>query len=404
MPSYNLAIVGMGNVARALLRLLISKETDLRRRYDIRWRLTGVATRRTGWIADPDGLNPLAVLHGHSLMQHGNTAQPRNLREWLEKTRADVFFEATSLNVKTGQPATEHLRMALDLGMHAITANKGPIVHAYHELTALAKEKNRQFLYESTVMDGVPVFSMFPNGLPATELRGFSGVLNSTTNVVLTEIEKGRSMDEAVKRAQAMGIAETDPTADLGGWDAAVKVVALAIVLMGANVRLEHVQRTGIRELSEEKIRSVPTAWSAACVPKCCLLPIFSQTSRAAAQRSVLTWTFSGYRSSSTIPASKPRATACLPISCGPCASETLAGASSVGNKPLRDRQRRSHPVGVADIEQHSFRNFAGHFPRFQVENKQGLTALHFTGIGALFPDSSQNGARVISEIHGQPH
>jgi homoserine dehydrogenase len=144
--------------------------------------------------------------------------------------------------------------------MHAITANKGPIVHAYHELTALAKEKNRQFLYESTVMDGVPVFSMFPYGLPATDIRGFSGVLNSTTNVVLTEIEKGRSMEEAVKRAQAMGIAETDPTADLDGWDAAVKVVALAIVLMGANVRLEQVQRTGIRELSEEKIRSVRAA------------------------------------------------------------------------------------------------------------------------------------------------
>jgi len=101
---------------------------------------------------------------------------------------------------------------------------------------------------------------MFPHGLPATDLRGFSGVLNSTTNVVLTEIEKGRSMDEAIKRAQAMGIAETDPTADLDGWDAAVKVVALAIVLMGANVRLEQVQRTGIRELTEEKIRSVRAA------------------------------------------------------------------------------------------------------------------------------------------------
>ena len=80
MPSYNLAIVGMGNVGRALLRLLISKETDLRRRYDIRWRLTGVATRRTGWIADPDGLNPLAALHGHSLIQHGNTNQPQQNR------------------------------------------------------------------------------------------------------------------------------------------------------------------------------------------------------------------------------------------------------------------------------------------------------------------------------------
>src|SRR5260370_21558922 len=109
-------------------------------------------------------------------------------------------------------------------------------------------------------MDGVPIFSLFPLGLPATELRGFSGVLNSTTNVVLTEIENGRSFDEAVKRAQALGVAETDPAADLDGWDAAVKVVALAIVLMGVPVKLEQVQRTRIRDLSEEKIRSVRAA------------------------------------------------------------------------------------------------------------------------------------------------
>jgi homoserine dehydrogenase len=257
--------VGFGNVGRAFLRLLIAKETELRRRYDIRWRLAGVATRRNGWVADPDGLNPIAILNGHFPApyspQHPSFAPPaQNFREWLERCRADVLFEASSLDVQTGQPAIDHLRAALELGAHAITANKGPIVHAFHELSALAQEKQKQFLFESTVMDGAPIFSMFPMGLPATELHGFSGVLNSTTNVVLTEIEKGRSFEEAVRRAQALGVAETDPTADLDGWDAAVKVAALAIVLMGVPVKLEQVQRTGIRELSEEKIRSVRAA------------------------------------------------------------------------------------------------------------------------------------------------
>ena len=106
-------------------------------------------------------------------------------------------------------------------------------------------------------MDGVPIFSLFPLGLPATDLRGFSGVLNSTTNVVLTEIEKGRSFEDAIRRAQQMGIAETDPSADLDGWDAAVKIAALAIVLLGVPLKLDQVRRTGIRDLSEEKIRSV---------------------------------------------------------------------------------------------------------------------------------------------------
>jgi homoserine dehydrogenase len=238
------------------LRLLVAKETEMRRRYDVRWRLTGLATRRAGWLADHDGLSPLPILNGHWPPPH----PCRDVREWLEKARPDVLFEASSLDPQTGQPAIEHLKAALELGAHAITANKGPIVHAFRELAALACEKKKKFLYEATVMDGVPIFSLFPLGLPATELRGFSGVLNSTTNVVLTEIEKGRSFDEAVKRAQALGVAETDPAADLDGWDSAVKVAALAIVLMDVPLKLEQVQRTGIRDLSEEKIRSVRAA------------------------------------------------------------------------------------------------------------------------------------------------
>jgi len=237
--------------------MLISKETELRRKYDVRWRLTGIASRRIGWISDPDGMNPLAALAGHFPLER-QTA--RNVREWLEHGKVDVLFEMTSLNAPTGQPATEHLIAALESGAHAITANKGPVVHGYRELKALAKEQKKQFLFESTVMDGVPIFSLFSRGLPAVDLRGFSGVLNSTSNVVLSEVERGRSFDEAVKRAQALGVAETDPTQDLDGWDSAAKVAAIATVLMGVPTHINDVQRTGIRQLSEEKIRSVRAA------------------------------------------------------------------------------------------------------------------------------------------------
>jgi homoserine dehydrogenase len=227
----------------------------LRRRYDVRWRLTGVATRRCGWLSDPHGLNPIALLNGHWPAQREPAAH--DVREWLEKSSADVLIEASSLDVQSGQPAVDHLRAALEFGAHGLTANKGAIVYGFEELTRLAAEKKKKFLYESTVMDGVPIFSLFPLGLPAVDLRGFHGVLNSTTNVVLTDIERGHSFEEAVRRAQALGIAETDPSADLDGWDAAFKVAALAIVLMGVPVKLEQVRRTGIRELSEDKIRSV---------------------------------------------------------------------------------------------------------------------------------------------------
>lgn len=245
-------------MGKALLRLLVSKELELRRRYDIRWRLTGVAARRSGWIADPEGLNPLAILNGHWPVAPIHSC--RDVRDWLEKSRADILFEASSLDFHSGQPAIDHLKAALELGAHAVSANKGPVVHAFRELSALAHEKKKKFLYEATVMDGIPIFSLFPLGLPATSIQGFTGVLNSTTNVILTEIEKGRSLEEAVKRAQALGVAETDPSADLDGWDAAVKTTALAIALMGVPMKLDQVQRTGIRELSEEKIRSVRSA------------------------------------------------------------------------------------------------------------------------------------------------
>ena len=232
----------------------------MRRRYDVRWRLTGVATRRAGWAADAGGFNPIALLNGHWPAQRASDVQSQNVSEWLSQSRADVLFETSSLDPHSGQPAIEHIRAALNHGAHAISANKGPVVHAYEALSALAREQGRKFLCESTVMDGAPIFSMFSAGLPAVELRGFYGVLNSTTNLVLTEVEEGLSFDEAIRRAQAMGIAETDPSHDLDGWDAAVKIAALTIVLMGIPVKLEHVQRTGIRELSEEKIRSVRAA------------------------------------------------------------------------------------------------------------------------------------------------
>lgn len=237
------------------MRLLCAKQARLRDDYGIEFQLTGVASRRIGWLANANGLDPVALLAGR-FPETLWWAVPRNVREWLEAADADVLFEASSLNRHTGQPAIDHLKAALERGAHAVSANKGPIVHAYRELRELAEAQGRKFLFESTVMDGTPIFSMFPHSLPAVELRGFRGILNSTTNVVLTEMEKGLTLEQAVKRAQEIGVAETDPSDDLDGWDAAVKVAALIIVLMGVPVRLEDIERVGIRTVSPEQVRA----------------------------------------------------------------------------------------------------------------------------------------------------
>jgi homoserine dehydrogenase len=213
-----------------------------------------------GWIADPAGLDPAAVLPLNAESASGGSragapAPQTSVREWLAAAQADILFEATSLNVKTGQPAVDHIRAALEHGAHAITANKGPIVHAYRNLRDLAATRGKRFLFESTVMDGVPIFSLFDQ-LPAIHLQGFHGILNSTTNVILGEMENGLSLDAALKEAQTLGVAETDATHDIDGWDAAVKTAALITVLMDVPVLLEDIQREGIRDLTTEGVRN----------------------------------------------------------------------------------------------------------------------------------------------------
>ena len=241
-------------MGKEFVRLLMAKSAMLRDSYGIEWKITGVASRSIGWIADPAGLDPHALLEGR-FPEIPAWKIPRNVREWLEAADPSVFFEATSLDRHAGQPAIDHIKAALESGAHAISANKGPIVHAYREIRDLARAKNLKFLFESTVMDGVPVFSM-ARALPAAELRGFRGILNSTTNFVLTEMERGRALEEAVKIAQQAGFAETNPADDLDGWDAAVKVAALVIVLMDFPIRLDQVERTGIRGISPEQLRA----------------------------------------------------------------------------------------------------------------------------------------------------
>ena len=262
--THNLCFLGFGNVNRTLIRLLEDRRKELQNRHGINFRITGVASRGLGWIADENGLDPgpwTALSSAIERPQIGALAPlATNLDEWLTAARPDVLFEATSLNVETGQPAIDHIRAALHHGAHAITANKGPIVYAYRELRGLATKQGKRFLFESTVMDGVPIFSLFDQ-LPAIHLQGFHGILNSTTNVILSEMEKGLTLDAALKKAQDLGIAETDATHDIDGWDAAVKTAALITVLMGSDesdvpIRLEEIQREGIRDLTPEGVRN----------------------------------------------------------------------------------------------------------------------------------------------------
>ncbi len=272
MAVYRLVFLGFGNVGRALARLLIRKEGELREQHGLSWRVTGILTGRHGGAIDAGGLDLEEALRlaeaGQSLASLSAGPAPADGVAFLRACPGDVLFENTPVDYQAGQPATDHMRAALEGGMHALTANKGPVVHAYAELQALAERQGRSFFFESTVMDGAPLFSLFRGALPAARLKSFHGVLNSTTNLILTRMEMGESFDEAVAHAQAIGIAETDPSGDVDGWDAAIKVAALVTVLMGVGLKPEQVAREGIRALTLEDIaraREQGKRWKLVC-------------------------------------------------------------------------------------------------------------------------------------------
>jgi homoserine dehydrogenase len=251
MKRFRVCFIGFGNVGRALARLLVAKSTELRENYGVEWEITGVATRRMGWRASASAIDVRALLDGTA-----ETETYSGINEWLAHAKPDVVFETTSLNPENGQPAIEYLRAALQSGAHTITANKAPIVYAYDELNQLAVAQGKRLLFESTVLDSAPVFSLFRETLPAVKMRGFSGVFNSTTNIILETMETGRSFVEGVKSAQELGVAETDPSHDVDGWDAVMKVCAIARVVLKTPLLPVHVRREGIRGLDHRILQA----------------------------------------------------------------------------------------------------------------------------------------------------
>ena len=251
---FRLAFLGFGNVGRALARLFVSKSAELRDLYGIEWLVTGVASRRIGWLADASGFSVARLLANDF-----SGSRLNGITEWLNASRPDVLFETTSLNPETGQPGIDHVRAGLQHGAHVVTANKGPVVYGFDELTQLAKSADRRFLFESSVLDSAPVFSLFRETLPAVRLRSVSGVFNSTTNVILETMEAGRSFEEGVKTAQELGVAETDPTFDVDGWDSTMKICAIARVLMKNPLRPADVRKEGIRALSPPMVQKART-------------------------------------------------------------------------------------------------------------------------------------------------
>jgi homoserine dehydrogenase len=255
MTRFDLVLVGFGHVARRFAALLEEQRAALGRE-QIEVRVVGIVTRRHGAAAAAGGLDAAAladrVARGERIAA---SAREQPAAAFIASAAAAsgtaeqgrlVVVETTTLEIASGQPAIDHVRAGLACGAHVITANKGPVAFAYHALAEAAARAGRRFLFEGAVMDGVPVFNLVRETLPGVGIIGFRGVVNSTTNFILTAMEQGQPFAEALAEMQAMGIAESDATLDVEGWDAAAKTAALANVLLDARLTPHEVERVGI--------------------------------------------------------------------------------------------------------------------------------------------------------------
>jgi homoserine dehydrogenase len=268
MEYFPLVLVGFGNVGKALAQLLLDKKEEINSRYAVDYAVTGIFTGSHGAVVDVTGIDVQKALNAERLEDIQGVKPAGSIDEFIALSGARVLFESIPVNYQDGQPAVDILSQALKKGLHAISANKGPVVHAFDELNALAEAGRVRYFFESAVMDGAPVFGVFRETLPGLNLLSFEGVLNSTTNVILTRMERGDSFDDAVRYTQQIGLAESDPSGDIDGWDAAVKVAALCMVLMGVKLTPQQVLRKGIRSISGDDIRrarSEGKRWKLVC-------------------------------------------------------------------------------------------------------------------------------------------
>jgi homoserine dehydrogenase len=233
-----LILVGFGTVGQGLAELLKEKRDRLKKAYGIEFIIAGISDMLKGSVVNHDGIDPAAALD--RIRTEGNLsglageAFDGDAPAMIRSLDADAVVEATYTDIKTGEPATGHIRAALERGMHVVTSNKGPLALHYQELARAARDRGVRFLFEGTVMSGTPLLNLLRETLAGSDVREIRGILNGTTNYILTRMEEGLAYKEALKKAQELGYAEAVPDADVKGWDALAKVTILAKVIFDA--------------------------------------------------------------------------------------------------------------------------------------------------------------------------
>jgi homoserine dehydrogenase len=258
-----LLFIGFGTVGQGLAELLVRKQELLSKTYGLNFQVVGIADKIKGSVYNPEGIDLQKTLDkaggNGSLSDLPGDGFDGEALDMIGQAEADVMLEATYTDIETGEPATSHIRKAMEQGMHVVTTNKGPVALNYKELDRLAAEKGVRFMFEGTVMSGTPLINFIRENLAGCDIREIKGILNGTTNYILTRMEEGLSYEEALKKAQELGYAEAVPDADVLGWDALAKVTILAKYVFGAEAKPFDFPCEGITGITAASIAEAKT-------------------------------------------------------------------------------------------------------------------------------------------------
>ena len=255
-----LILIGFGAVGQGFAEILLEKGADLGARHNFSADIVGVVTASKGNLYHPAGLDIAHLLRTAATGSFVDYPESEPLRrDWdasdmIRRGSAHVLLEASPTNLQTGQPALATCHLALDQGLHIVLANKGPVALEFASLREKAAARGLHMRYEATVMAGTPTMHLAEDALAGCEIRSARGILNGTTNYILTQMESGMTYADALAQAQALGYAETDPTGDVEGWDAAGKVLILANALFGSSLTMPDLDVTGITDISSRDV------------------------------------------------------------------------------------------------------------------------------------------------------
>ena len=255
MKTLKIGILGYGNAGRAYGKLLLEKAPEILKEYNTEVKVTAIATKTKGTLICAEGIDLEEI--ERELVNHGKFLDGQDISaiNVAETADYDVLIELTPLEIFSGQPAIDHIKAAFCRGKHVISANKGPLAWAFRELRDMAAQNNCLFFYETTVMDGTPIFNLTDHTLKMCKVIEIHGILNSTTNFILEELEKGVPYEDIIEEGKKRGFVEADPAMDVEGWDAAAKVTALMNVLMDAGLTPPDIERKGIEYITAEQIK-----------------------------------------------------------------------------------------------------------------------------------------------------